>query len=76
MAFDLQPLRDAVGNIEAAADRAEALLDGVHARIREAINEALAGGATVAQLEPITDFIATLRRETAELNTASDGAGS
>lgn len=76
MAFDLQPLRDAVGNIEAAADRAESLLGGVPARIQRAVGEALAGGATAAQLEPLTDFIATLQRESDELNTASDGAGS
>lgn len=51
-------------------DSAIALINGIAARIQAAVDAAIAGGATAADLAPVTDEIALLKAKTDALSAA------
>lgn len=71
---------DAAGTIAALTAQVQAtvgvdqsavvLINGFAAQINAAVQAALAGGATAAQLQPVTDAVTALTNESAALSAA------
>ncbi len=70
MAADLQPDIDAIENAKGVMSSAKALIDTIGTRVQAAVDAALANGATEAQLQPLTDEVATLNAKSQELADA------
>ena len=64
----LDALAAAVTKIEDTADSAIALINGIAARIQAAVDAAIAGGATAAELAPV-------QAEVDSLNAKADALG-
>jgi hypothetical protein len=72
----LDALASEVSNTIGAEESAVVVLDGIAARIKTAVAEAVANGATAEQLAPITDEVAALTaaREKLAAAVAANGA--
>ena len=57
-AVNIQPLIDQVKADDDVVDAAVIWINGSNARIQTAIDQALANGATAAELQPLTDELA------------------
>lgn len=66
----IQQLIDAVTRNKVVVDSAVLLIQGIGDRITDAVNQALANGATAAELAPLTDLVTTLATETDALAAA------
>jgi ABC-type transporter Mla subunit MlaD len=66
----LDALAAAVTNIETVADSAIALINGIAARIQAAVDAALAGGATAADLAPVQAEVDGLNAKATDLGNA------
>lgn len=66
----LDALAAAVTNIETVADSAIALINGIAARIQAAVDAALAGGATAADLAPVQAEVDGLNAKATDLANA------
>ncbi len=66
----LDALAAAVTNIETVADSAIALINGIAARIQAAVDAALAGGATAADLAPVQAEVDGLNAKATDLAAA------
>jgi hypothetical protein len=47
------------------------LINSIHSLIENAVNQALANGATAAELQPVSDAVATLKDQTDALAAAT-----
>jgi hypothetical protein len=66
-------LDDLAAQVKATTDAEDAailLLNGIAARIQAAVDAALVGGATAAQLAPVQDEVNALKAKTDELSAA------
>lgn len=70
MAADLQPVIDEITAANTVIDSAIAYVDSVPTLITAAVAEALAGGASAAQLQPVTDLAASLKAKSDALKDA------
>ena len=73
MATGVQPIDQlvtAVAALDTVIASAEALINGISAQITAAVAAALAGGATAAQLVPLTSLATDLANQTAALSAA------
>lgn len=61
--FDIQPLIDQVTAIKGVEDSALAWINGSAQRTTDAVNAAIANGATPAQLAPLTNLIADTKTQ-------------
>lgn len=66
----LDTLRAQVEATDTVIDSATALINGFSGRLTDAVNAALANGATEAELAPITDEIAAMKTATDALAAA------
>lgn len=66
----LDDLAASVTNITNVADSAIAALNGIAARIQAAVDAAIAGGATAAQLAPVQDEVNALNAKAQALADA------
>jgi len=67
---DLQPLIDEVAAIKGVDDSAIAFINGFAAKLQAAVDKALDGGATAAQLQPVTDVVNQAKTESDALAAA------
>lgn len=66
-------LDDLAAQVKATTDAEDAailVLNGIAARIQAAVDAAVAGGATAAQLQPVQDEVNALKAKTDELSAA------
>ena len=70
MAKSVDDLVASVAAEDAVVDSAVLLLNGITQRIADAIAAALAGGATAAELAPLTTLNADIQAKTAALSAA------
>ncbi len=66
----VQQVVDQVTATDTVIDSAVTALNGVQALVAAAVQQALANGATAAELQPVTDALATLKSETDNLAQA------
>ena len=66
----LDNLAAEVTNITTVAESAVALINGIQGRIQAAVDAAVAGGATAAQLAPVQAEVDALHSEAAKLGDA------
>ncbi len=66
----LDDLKAQVESTETVEASALALINGITARIESAVSTAIAGGATAAQLAPITDEVTALKASSDALSAA------
>jgi ABC-type transporter Mla subunit MlaD len=66
----LDALAAAVTNIETVADSAIALINGIAASVQAAVDAALAGGATAADLAPVQAEVDSLNAKATDLAAA------
>lgn len=70
MAVDLQPVIDTMTAADTVMDSAVVFVGSVPGLITTAVNAAIAGGATAAQLQPVTDLAATMKTKSDALAAA------
>lgn len=66
----LKDLETAVTNITTVAASATALISGIAQRIQDAVDAAIAGGATAAELAPVQAEVDALNQNAASLSAA------
>lgn len=66
----IQQLVDDVNELKGVVPSAVALINGIGAKIAAAVQEALANGATAAELEPLTALSTEIDAQTAALAAA------
>jgi len=66
----LDDLKLAVTNMTTVAASATTLINGIAARLQAAVDQALANGATAAELTPVTDEVAALNQSSNDLAAA------
>lgn len=67
----LTDLTDALNKAKTAMDAATTLINGIPLKIQTAIDTAIAGGATAAELTPFTDLITSLNASSTALAAAT-----
>ncbi len=70
MAADLQPVIDEITATNTVIDGAIVYVQSVPGLITAAVDAAIAGGATAAQLQPVSDLAATLKTKADALAAA------
>ena len=66
----LTDLTTAVANAKGAMESATTLINGIAARVQAAVDKAIAGGATAADLAPVQAEIDALNTDSAALSAA------
>lgn len=65
-----QAVIDQIRNTNGVIDSATLLINTFSSRIQTAVDAALANGATAAELQPVTDELASINAKTAALASA------
>jgi hypothetical protein len=66
----IQDLIDEITSADTIIDGATVFVNGVPGLINTAVQQALANGATAAQIQPVTDLAALMTTKAAALNAA------
>lgn len=65
-----QKVVDGVTNAKTVMVSAETLINGIGTMVANAVQQALANGATAAELQPVSDVVDTLNAESTSLAAA------